>query len=209
MSELQDINSFARKFFEHEFFFLGVNLLNSPKRGRGIGAAFDIWNEDDLENSKVIAKSSLDIFKEIYGYRTKMFTPPAMFYNPKIEPVLKKEGVELLDVGRYFKIPRLYGKDLPQFNYLGKKRKSGLKVLVRNCMYETNISEIENGVNRAMYDIEQAFKLKQPAIISNHRASFVGGITKTNRDNGLLSLDLLFKEILKKWPDAEFITSID
>ena len=49
------------------------------------------------------------------------------------------------------------------------------------------------------------FFTNQPAIISNHRASFVGGISVLNRDNGLQSLDLLLKSILSKWPDVEFV----
>lgn len=209
MEELHNKDSFASKFFENEFFSLGEDYLLNPKRNRGIGASFDVWNESDLENSKIIAKSSLEIFKELYGYQSKVFTPPAMFYNPIIEPILKNDGVDWLDVGRYFKIPRRYGKDFYQLNYLGKKNKSGLKILVRNCMYEANMSEADNGVNRCLYDMEQAFKANQPAIISNHRASFVGGISVLNRDNGLQSLDLLLKSILSKWPDVEFIAALD
>lgn len=209
MEELQNKDSFASKFFENEFFSLGEDYLLNPKRNRGIGASFDVWNESDLENSKIIAKSSLDIFKKLYGFQSKVFTPPAMFYNPVIETILKNEEVDWLDVGRYFKIPRLNGKDFPQFNYLGKNRKSGLKVLVRNCMYETNISEIDNGVKRCLNNIEQAFKLKQPAIISNHRASFVGGIEEKNRERGLKALDELLFQIIKKWPDVEFISAAE
>lgn len=209
MEELKNKESFASKFFENEFFFLGAPYIKNPKRNRGTGASFDVWNESDLDNSKVIAKSSLNVFKELYGYQSKVFTPPAMFYSPVIEPILKIEGVDWLDVGRYFKIPGLHGKDFLQWNYLGKENKSGLKVLVRNCMFETNMSENDNGVHRCLFDIEQAFKYKQPAIISNHRASFVGGISEKNRDNGIQALDILLKSIKIKWPDAEFISASD
>lgn len=206
IQELQNKDSFASKFFENEFFFLGPNYINSPKRNRGIGASFDVWDAEDLKKSKLIAASSLQIFKGLYGYSSKVFTPPAMFYNPCIESVLKKEGVDWIDVGRYFYTPLINGKEKKQLNYLGKTNKSGLKVLVRNCVYESNIKETDNGVNRCLFDIEQAFRAKQPAIISNHRASFVGGISVVNRDKGLHSLDLLLKSILLKWPDVEFVS---
>ncbi|MEC5166432.1 hypothetical protein RCH18_002172 [Flavobacterium sp. PL11] len=205
MKDLKDENSFARKAFENEFFFLGADYLNDPKRGRGIGAAFDIWDEEDILSSKEIVKSGLTIFKNLYGYNSKIFTPPAMFYNPGIESNLVENGIDWLDVGRFFKIPLVNGKQRAQFNYLGRKKKSGLKVLVRNAVFEANMSANDNGVARCMYDIEQAFQSKQPALISNHRASFVGGIDANNRDTGLKSLDVLLKSILKKWPDAEFL----
>ena len=54
-----------------------------------------------------------------------------------------------------------------------------------------------------------AFDSKKPAIISNHRAAFVGGIDVANREKGLKALDRLFSEILKRWPDAEFVSARD
>jgi hypothetical protein len=71
------------------------------------------------------------------------------------------------------------------------------------------MSATNNGVARCMQDIEEAFKAKQPALISNHRASFVGRIDKKNREKGLKALDLLLKSILTRWPDAEFIIATD
>ena len=67
------------------------------------------------------------------------------------------------------------------------------------------MSQNDNGISRCMYDIEQAFNVKQPAIISNHRASFVGGIDENNRTKGLKALDELLENILTKWPDVEFV----
>jgi hypothetical protein len=209
MSELQNKDSFASKFFENEFFSLGEDYLLNPKRNRGIGASFDVWTNEDLISTKLIAKSSLQIFNELYQYGSKIFTPPAMFYNSIIEDEVVSLGIEWIDVGRVFKEPKINGKESYHFNYLGKKRKSGLKVLVRNSVYETNMTSLDNGVGKCLNGIEQAFNLKQPAIISNHRASFVGGIANKNRDNGLQSLDFLLKEIFKKWPDVEFIIATD
>lgn len=206
MDELQNKETMARRVFNHEFFFLSAAHLQNPKRNRDLAASFDVWDQKDIQSTQEIAKSSLDIFKNLYGYTSKMFTPPAMFYNPSLEPVLKQEGVEWLDVGRFFKIPQINGKEAWQFNYLGRKKKSGLSVFVRNAVFETNFSTENNGVADCLRNIQQAFNCKQPAIISNHRASFVGGIVEENRTKGLKALDLLMSEILKKWPDVEFIS---
>ena len=109
-------------------------------------------------------------------------------------------------MGRFFKVPKVGGGESYQLNYLGRKKKSGLRVLVRNGIFEPNISETDNGINRALFDIEQAFKAKQPAILSNHRAAFVGRIDEKNRNKGLDALDKLIKKVLRKWPDVEFIS---
>ena len=108
-------------------------------------------------------------------------------------PSAAQENSIRIDVGRLFKVPQTDGTEKWQFNYLGRKKKSGLKVLVRNAMFESNISQSESAVDRCLYDIEQAFKLRQPAIISNHRACFTGRIDDNNRRKGLFELDLLLK----------------
>ena len=206
MEELQNKDSFASKFFDHEFFFLYNSLLKNNYRGRDIVAAFDVLTQDDLDSQIIIAKDSLIIFDNLFGFKSKIFTPPALFYNPQIEEIIKREGIDWIDVGRLFKVPQTDGTEKWQFNYLGRKKKSGLKVLVRNAMFESNISQSESAVDRCLYDIEQAFKLRQPAIISNHRACFTGRIDDNNRRKGLFELDLLFSRIVKKWPDVEFIS---
>lgn len=168
--------------------------------------AFDLINLRDLNSRKNIVVSALDIFYDLYKYKSNIFSPPALFYNPQIEESLNRGGVELIDVSRLFKVSQTDGTEKWQFNYFGRKKKSSLKVLVRNAMFESNISQSESAVDRCLYDIEQAFKLRQPAIISNHRACFTGRIDDNNRRKGLFELDLLFSRIVKKCPDVEFIS---
>ncbi len=58
-------------------------------------------------------------------------------------------------------------------------------------------------------NIKNAFDRRQPAIISNHRASFTGGISEQNRVKGVKTLDDLLYRILQQWPDTEFVTVSD
>ena len=58
-----------------------------------------------------------------------------------------------------------------------------------------------------MKQIDSSFSWNKPAIISTHRVSFVGALYPENRDNGLRQLSHLLKEIVKKWPDVEFMTT--
>lgn len=207
MNELGKPESFARSAFDNQFFFLRSEYLTTNRRGRDLAAAFDVIDEQDVKMSQESIVSALDIFENIYSYQSKLFVPPAMFYSTKVENTLAAKGIEWLDVGRFSKLPNVGGGESFKFNYLGKKKYKGIRALVRNSVFESNLSDNDNGVSRCMHDIEQAFKSKQPALISNHRASFVGGIDVGNRDKGLLALDELLSKITAKWGDVEFVNS--
>ena len=90
-----------------------------------------------------------------------------------------------------------------RLHYFAQKNEFGQRFITRNAVFESNL--VASGIDECLVQIEKAFLSCQPAIISNHRASFVGGIDHRNRDRGLQQLDVLLKAILKKWPDVEFI----
>lgn len=209
MKELQDPGSFARQFFDDEFFFIPESKMSNNYRKRGVGAAFDVWDQEDLDLHEVTLRSALEIFEKVFGYKSVSFTPPAMFYPPSLETQMLANGVKWLDVGRLLKTPRVGGGQRWQLNYLGRKKKSGLRVLVRNAVFEPNLHGLSGSVDHCMKGIATAFKHRQPAIISNHRAAFVGGIDGSNRSQGLLALDQLLAQILQTWPDVEFMSVAD
>jgi len=60
-----------------------------------------------------------------------------------------------------------------------------------------------------MSEINIAFRMKKPAIISSHRINYVGFIDSSNRDRNLKSLNQLLTRILEKWPDVEFMTTVE
>ena len=47
--------------------------------------------------------------------------------------------------------------------------------------------------------------MKAPAIISTHRVNYVGSIESSHRNYSLAQLKLLLSEIVKRWPDVEFM----
>ncbi len=208
MAELQNPDSMARKVFEDEFFFLSQpNLIR--KDLKGLGASLNAIDAQDFESAKKITASALELFEEVYGYKSIYFCPPATYHPKDIQPVLRQYGVSWLDVPRIQQLPRLHKKDQKRFRFLGQKSAYGFRYFVRNVVFESNMSQYDNGVDSCLKGIQQAFDCKQPAIISNHRASFVGGIEEQNREKGLKALDDLLSQILKKWPDVEFITITD
>lgn len=90
---------------------------------------------------------------------------------------------------------------------MGKQNKNDQIYLVRNVLFEPSSSQSIDWVNNALYQISRAFSEKQPAIICSHRVNFIGRIFKENRDRNLKLFRLLLNNILKKWPDVEFMSS--
>ena len=60
-----------------------------------------------------------------------------------------------------------------------------------------------------MKEIEIAFRWKKPAVISTHRVNYIGNLVENNRIKGLQSLKELLTKMLAKWPDIEFMTSVE
>jgi hypothetical protein len=79
--------------------------------------------------------------------------------------------------------------------------------MVRNVVFEPTEDRGIYWVNFTMKQIETAFRWNKPAIISSHRVNFCGHIDKQNREKGLDSLKRLLQEIVKKWPDVEFMAA--
>lgn len=205
---LKDQNSIARDAFDLNYYYLSNNQ-NASLEELPLSAAFDLLDTNDILEHKKIIKCGLNLFKEIMEYEANYFTPPSQKYHTDLEPVLLSKGIKWLDVPIWQKMPIGNGKVRHRFHYLGQKGSSGLRYLVRNAVFEPNMDQHNDGVDTCLAQIATAFKSNVPAIISNHRVAFVGGIDPKNRDKGLRSLDNLLKNILKKWPDAEFITVRD
>jgi hypothetical protein len=208
MQALQENNKKVHKAFQQNFFFIETKDL-APELLQGFGAAFQLQSKEEIKEHKQIITSGLDLFERIFNYKSVLFTSPSQLYSTKLEPLLKEKGVRLIDVPRYQKRGVKGNSFLSRFNYIGKSNKSNQRYLVRNAVFEPNMSASSDGVADCLYSIEQAFLSNKPAIISNHRAAFVGGIAKENREKGLKALDQLLQQILQKWPDVEFVSVRD
>ncbi len=66
-----------------------------------------------------------------------------------------------------------------------------------------------NPIERGLKTIERAFRWHKPAIISSHRVNFVGFLNPQQREHGLDLLDKFLAEIIKRWPDVEFMSSVE
>jgi len=208
LENLQSGNEKVRLAFEQGFWHLPGNYLANPLH-RGLDAAYDIASIEEVNPQKHIVADGAKLFKQLFGYYSELFIPPAQHYHQNLEHAIAVAGFKMIDVPRLRKMPLGGGKFKTKLHYPGQQNKLGLKYITRNAVFEPNMNEHSDGVNECLAGLESAFRFKKPAIISNHRAAFIGGLDPKNQEKGLKALDGLISKILKQWPDAEFLNTTD
>ncbi len=191
--------------FDYEFFGLS-DAESNEKRGEFL-AAVDIDDLNDNKNLAEILRDGLNLFNKILGYKAKYFVAPNSLMNTKLEKDLNDMGIKFLIGSRNQPESLGNGQYKNNFRYIGKKNEFGQTFLVRNSQFEHGQSLQQYGYEKCLTDIDVSFKWKKPSVISTHRVNYIGFINEKNRKQGLEQLDMLLKNIVKKWPDVEFMTS--
>lgn len=169
-------------------------------------AAFDLADPEDLEYHKSVICDGLRLFEEIFGYKAVFFVPPNGVFNNTLNQALAANGIKYRAGSKIQNEVVRIGKTRTRLHFHGQKDRYGIRYILRNCVFEPSRKGID-WVDRCLKDINMAFSWQKPAIISTHRVSFVGELHPENRENGLRQLSVLLKEIMKKWPDVEFMTT--
>lgn len=172
-------------------------------------AAFDFWDFSETDRFGEIIRNGLDAFEKVYGYRSIHFNAPGAPAHSVINQTLFDCGIRFLDSPLVHNEHQGRGKYRRSINWTGKKNTLDMYSLVRNAVFEPTEPRYSCWVNRCLSQIEAAFFLKRPAIISSHRVNFCGHIDKKNRTKGLADLKSLLEGIVERWPDVEFISSAD
>ncbi len=170
--------------------------------------AFDSGLEEDLVEYEKIITEGLQMFNAFFGYPSKSFIATTYTWSPRIEPALVENGVKYIQSTIAQKIPIDDKKIVVRRRcFQGSKSKAGLVRLMRNCYFEPSIRPRFDWVGDCMNRIENAFKWKKAANICAHRLNFIGSIDSSNTDRNIPLLKELLKEIVKRWPDVEFVSS--
>lgn len=170
-------------------------------------AELDFWDVKENEALKPILKEGLQLFEEVYGYKSTYFTPPVFNIHHSLFQTLKDNGIQYIDLALLRNEHQGFNVYKKSFNYIGKQTKEGLTIMVRNVVFEPTEDRGIDWVAFTIKQIETAFRWNKPAIISSHRVNFCGHIDSQNREKGLDSLKRLLQEIVKKWPDVEFMSA--
>ena len=188
----------------------GISIGFDDEKLPNYQAAFDIDSLGDIPYQKEVIQSGTQLFEKLYGFKSKFFIPTNGPFNNSLENTVKQCGIHYLGTSKIQMEPLGNGLNKKHFRYLGKRSKNGLIYMTRNSFFEpssTSSLSSKDWVNDCLAEIEIAFRWHKPATISSHRVNYIGWINPKNRSNGLKKLDELLAQIIKKWPDVEFMTS--
>jgi hypothetical protein len=206
INALKNGNERAHKAFNNQMW--GITTADDPTVRVEFMAAFDFLDVTDLIYHKEVIDTGLDLFKDLFGYSATYFVPPNGPLSTKLENFCFEKGIKYLSLPRKQSEPVGNGLTRTRIHWMGKKGKSGLRYITRNCFFEP--SDMATGwVERCLSEICEAFRWQKPAVISSHRVNFIGALYPENRKNGLTQLQQLLKQIVNTWPDVEFITSAE
>ena len=184
----------------------GISTSNDPKINLEFQAAFDFIDTEDIEYHQEVITTGLDLFENLLGYRATFFVPPNGPFSEKLMATCADAGIKYLSTSKVHHEPIGQRRTKKRFHWLGQKESNGITYMTRNCFFEPS-DPAKDWVDSCLEEISSAFRWKKPAIISSHRVNYIGVHDKRNRDKGLAQLKTLLKQILKNWPETEFITS--
>tara|TARA_Y100001978_G_scaffold183063_1_gene180365 strand:- start:159 stop:1280 length:1122 start_codon:yes stop_codon:yes gene_type:complete len=166
----------------------------------------------EYESEKSIIDSGMQLFEEIWGFKSLSFIAPCYTWSSQIEEHLWAQGVKYLQGTHVQRVPApgLELKIEKKYHWQAKRNSSGLMSIVRNVMFEPSehLSKPEL-VDQALKEIENAFFWKKPAVISSHRVNFMGRLDEDNRTKNLRLLDQLLGRLTTKYPDVIFMSTDD
>ena len=203
---LADPSSETFKAFEHDLYALCTS--STSEKRKSYMAAWEWDNEEDRQFNLNSVEDGLNIFEDIFGYRSRSAIAPNYTWNREVEIVLRDGGVRYLQgasVQRSPEIGEAHSKSIRHFT--GQKNELGQIYSVRNCRFEPTSEPGKDWVESCMREIRTAFRWNKPAIIESHRVNFVGFINPRNRDQNLKLFRELLLKITQTWPDVEFMSS--
>lgn len=178
-------------------------------RRKNIMAAYDYYSKEDLENISKAIREGVALYESIFKRKSETTICPCYVWDSEIEKIFKGLGISAYQGSKYQNIPLSNTtKFKRQLRYMGQKER-GNTYFIRNCLFEPSLNDKIDWVDKCLESIKVAFFWKKPAIIGSHRINFSGAIEPTNRENNLKKLESLLLEILKKWPEVEFISSAE
>ncbi|KAB1063547.1 hypothetical protein [Salibacter halophilus] len=186
-----------------------TSINNSLHPRLSYTGAFDLEDLLGLKGYHAIVKDGTRRFNEVYGYYPDYFNPPGAREHSDLHEALHDCGIKYMDAPLIKKQIKEGGGYSYDMSYLGKKNKLGQRFLIRNVVFEPGFTGVETAVSIAWKQINAAFRLNKPAIISSHRVNFSGLITESNRTESLKALKILIEMITANYPEVEFISALE
>ena len=172
-------------------------------------ASLDFIGEQPSKYQEAFIIEGLDVFEKIFGFRSETMIANNFILPTNLHAIIKKSNVRMIQGMKYQVQP--YGTNSKRSyirRYFGNFDDDGLFFNIRNCSFEpSQTKDSFDDVGNCLKEIQNAFFWNKPAVISSHRLNFIGSIEEKNRTKNLEKLNLLLTEIIKRWPNVEFVSS--
>jgi len=170
--------------------------------------AFDWDSPSDIPEQIEVIKDGIQLFREYFGFDSRSFIAPCYNWDTGLEETLSENKIQIIQGIRNQYVPTgSFGNYEPIRHYFGSINKHGSMYNTRNCFFEPAMNPYKDWVDSCLAQISNAFLFNKPAVICSHRVNYIGFIDPANRDRGLNALARLLQRIVKKWPDARFIST--
>jgi hypothetical protein len=209
MSSLQNENGKSRVLFDYGLFDLSTSDTIITEDSFCDPLSLDNRNELHIQDQRLLKAAYL--FNSIFGYPSRTFIAPCYIWRPELQKTFYKMGINNIQSGSYQLIPKIgkYNKWRKKIHYTGKCNKYQQTYSVRNCYFEPSSNENKNVIESCLNQVSRSFNNRKPAIICSHRLNYIGFIQEFNRTKNLELLHSLLDNIMRKWPDVEFLSSED
>lgn len=206
MQALRDGDESAREAFKYNMF--SVHAQHAYDNGLEYMEAMDYDSKEQLMSFESILEEGADIFEQLWGYRSASFIASCYIWPSEIETVLKDKGVKYIQGVVAHAVPTSRKFEYKyKYHFQGTRNAHGQRYIVRNAFFEPSHTPEEDNVEQCLKRIDTAFKWNKPAVISTHRLNFMGGLDPSNRERGLKQLSTLLRQIVKRWPAVEFMST--
>ena len=209
MAALRANDPVARFAFDHEMpGCIPKGTRNMPNR---FVETTRFQSEREKEQVKLAQVQGLEMFKQLFGFSSRTLTPTNYVWSEDFDSDVMRAGVEALQGVSVMSLQQNDGTSVRRRRVLGARTRSGQTNLVRNAFFEPSSSSESpmRTADKCLYQVAASFRMRKPAVISSHRVNFCGFIDSRNRDQNLRAMDYLLRSILKRWPDVEFISSVE
>ncbi|MEQ6890030.1 hypothetical protein ABE957_15245 [Halomonas sp. CS7] len=207
MEDLRAEQPETRIAFEHNFY--GLKTRTGALHQNKYLTAYWPASAHQFKAILAIMNDGLRQFEMVFGFRSETFVACNYTWPSELEEPLAKNGIRMIQTLRGHPEPQLEGSNglRSRRHFTGQRNKLGQSYSVRNVQFESYVNKNKDWSGQVLEEIKQAFVLRKPAVICTHRINYVGGMDVAHRDRNLKLLDKLLGDILKRWPDVEFISS--
>lgn len=169
----------------------------------------DYFSEIEKNAKPQVIEDGLKLFEQVFGFKSKSFIGCCFIWDRNCEQTLAEGGISLIQGVIRQNQPQLNKRNFkPVLHYMGQRNDLGQHYLIRNVSFEPSVMGLDI-IDDCLKEVQIAFALNKPAIISMHRLNFIGYINPVNRDNNLKALLQMLKAVTRRWPDVEFMFSDD